>query len=440
MGNNGFSHFHRLGHSTGSAPNAEESQLRQNVEQEQQATFLGRPTTSYDPENPHLTALFASQAANLRESAIATATVSTITSPTTQRFPAVDVLAYPYLMMPPFLTGTGVSQSITQSSVTSGSATVDPPEDPFAALAVFQPTSFEEEQPPRTFSGFDNLDDFSEAFLEELETALITDQPAGQTTRAPLVENPVPHSQVADTPPSLGQPDASMEKTTEQTSHLSRNFLEEILEELLGVPQETQQASIQDNPPAANPPASHQHASAPAPEAMLISSIPLSPVELTVSRPSYPSLKQPVKKQPVKPRSTTKPKPDSAQAVPPQIIDIVYPSAKIKLSPTDKYLLRTDSIDRPYMCGYPDCGNTYKSSGHLRAHMFEHTHVSEHKCTYPECGPKKYFCSATELKRHIKRVHTEGKEEWTCVLCCRRYVSLQNLTEHMRKKHRNHSQ
>ena len=428
MGNNGFSHFTRLGGSTGSAPNAEESQLRQNVEQEQQATFLGRPTTSYDLENPHLT-LLTSQAANLRASASATATGSTITSPTTQRSPAINVLAHPYLTAPPFLTTTGVSQSITQSSATSGPATVNPPEDPFAALAVFHPTSFEEGQPPRTFGSFDNLDDFSEAFLEDLETALITDQPAWQTASAPVIDSPVPHSQVADIPPSLGQPDVSMEKTTEQTSHLSRYFLEEILEELFGVPQETQQASSQDNPPA-NPPASYQgHASAPAPD------IPLSPVEPTINRPSYPSLQQPVK-----PRSTTKPKPDSGQAAPPQIIDIVYPSAKIKLSPTDKYLLRTDSIDRPYMCGYPDCGNTYKSSGHLRTHMFEHTHVSEHKCTHPECGPKKYFCSATELKRHTKRVHTEGKEEWTCELCCRRYVSLQNLTEHMRKKHRNHSQ
>ena len=425
MGNNGFSHFTRLGHSTGSAPNAEESQLRQDVEQEQQATFLGRPMTSYDQESPHLTALFTSQAANLRASAIATATGSTITSPTTQRSPAVDVLAHPYLTAPPFLTATSVSQSITQSSVTSGSATVDTPEDPFAALAVFQPTSFEEEQPPRTFSGFDNLDDFSEAFLEELETALITDQPAGQTTRAPVINSPVPHNQVADIPPSQGQSDASMEKTTEQTSHLSPHFLEEILEELLGVPQETQQASSQDNPPANNPPASYQgHASAPAPD------IPLSPVEPIINRPFYPS-----SKQPVKPRLTTRQKPDSGQAVPPQIIDIVFPSAKTIPSPTDKYLLRTDSVDRPYMCGYPGCGNTYKSSGHLRAHMFEHTHVSEHKCTYPECGPKKYFCGATELKRHIERVHTKGKEEWTCVLCCRRYVSFQNLTEHMRKKH-----
>ena len=436
MGNNGFSHFTRLGGSTGSAPNAGESQLRQNVEQEQQATFLGRPTTSCDPENPHLTALLTSQAANLRATASATATGSTITSPTTQGSPAINVLAHPYLTAPPFLTATGVSQSLTQSSATSGSATVNPPEDPFAALAVFQPTSFEEEQPPRTLGGYDNLDDFSEAFLEDPETALITDQSAGRTTRAPVIGSPVPHSQVADIPPSLlGQTDASMEKTTEQTSHLSRYFLEEILEELLGVSQETQQASSQDDPPA-NPPASYQgHASAPAPEAMLISSIPLSPVEPTIIRPFYPS-----SKQTVKPRSTTKPKPDSAQAAPPQIIDIVYPSAKIKLSPTDKYFLRTDSIDRPYMCGYPDCGNTYKSSGHLRAHMFEHTHVSEHKCTYPECGPKKYFCSATELKRHIKRVHMKGKDEWTCELCCRRYVSLQNLTEHMRKKHRNHSQ
>ena len=57
MGNNGFSYFSRLASSTSFAANAGESQPRQNVAQEQQTTFSGRPTTSYDPANPYLASL-----------------------------------------------------------------------------------------------------------------------------------------------------------------------------------------------------------------------------------------------------------------------------------------------------------------------------------------------------------------------------------------------
>ena len=398
MGNNGFSHCSRLGRSTGSAPKAGESQPRQNVEQEQQATFLGRPMTSCDPENPSLTSLVTSQAADLRASTSATATNSTV-----QYFPA----------------------------------TVGPPEDPFKALAVFQPTSCEEEQPPRRYSGFDNLDDFSKASPEGLETAPITGQPAGQTTRAPVTKSSVPHSQVTQISPSPGQPDAPKGKTTERRSHLSCPFSGDHLEEFI-VPQETQQVSSQDNPPA-NPPAGKQgHASVPLP-----SVIPQRPVQSIIIGPFY-RVQQLVRQNPPKALRAIRAKPDSNPVVPSPIV--LTPRVNIinkrgKKRPGDEYILCNGSSVRRYKCGYPDCvsGKTFLSIGHLRAHIFEHTHVSGHRCTYPECGPDAYFPDSIELKRHISRVHLQKKQELICEVCHRRLGGSKAMKAHVHKQHSKNS-
>ena len=366
MGNNGFSHFSRLGHSTSSAPNAGESQLRQNVEQEQQGTFSGRPTISYD-------------------------------------------LANPYLAAPPFLTETSTSQPITQKSAILGSAITEPCEDPFAALAAYQPTSFKKDR-PQLYSGFGILDDFSGASPEDLEAAPITSQPAGQTAGAPVMDSPVIYSQGADSP-SQGQPKAATEtaietavKTSEQISHESGSFPED--------PQETQEVSRQDNPPA-NP---HTGYRGPVPNVMAASGMPLSPVQPVVG-----------------------PFPPSQRPLEPNVSPSLLITGKVKVRkgkerPTDKYLLRTNSIDRPYMCGFPNCGMTYKSSGHLRGHIFWHTGVSEYRCTYPQCGPDKYFRSKAELQRHTDRMHPIG-QEWKCVVCHRIFESLETLQAHMSKRH-----
>ena len=398
MGNNGFSHFFRLGCSTSSAPNAGESQLRQNVEQEQQATFLGRPMTSCDPENPCLTSLVTSQAADLRASTSVTATNSTI-----QYSPA----------------------------------TIGPPEDPFEALAVFQPPSCEEEQPPRRYSGFDNLDDFSKASPEELETAPITSQPAGRTTRASVTNSSVPHNQVAEILPSSGQPDASMGKTTEQRSHLPYSFSGDLPEEFL-VPQQMQQVSSQDNPPA-NPSASYQgHASVPLP-----SVLPQRPVQSIIIGLFYPA-QQLVQQNPPKALRAIRAKPDSSPVVSSPIVltpRVNIINKKGKKRPGDEYILCNGSSIRRYKCGYSGCvsDKTFLSIGHLRTHIFEHTHVSGHRCTYPECGPDAYFPSSIELTRHISRVHLQKKQELICEICHRRLGGSKAMKAHVHKQHSKHS-
>ena len=108
--------------------------------------------------------------------------------------------------------------------------------------------------------------------------------------------------------------------------------------------------------------------------------------------------------------------------------------------PADKYLLHTNSKVRPYMCGFEGCGKTYKESSHLRQHVFEHTKISEHRCTYPECGPERYFCTNTELQRHIDRAHRPKQETPICSICHRIFENSAMLHAHFNNEHSVHTQ
>ena len=406
MNNNGFSHFSCLRHSTSTVPNTGESRYKQNVEQGQQATFSVRPTAFCDPANPYLRSQSTSRGINLG---------------LPRRTTVIKDPANPNLTVPPFLTVTGTSQPITRSSATSGPATIDPPEDPFAALVAYQATiSFEGEQ-PQLYGGFDSF----------------RVQPSGQTTHVPVMGNsPVLYDQGVDSL-SQGQSKASTQTALETVIKFTRKLSHVSSTSFQKEPQGMRQVSRQDNPSGSYQGSYQRHASAPAPSVMLGSgSVPLSPVQPIIGS-FYPSLQQTVQSPPEKTE-----KPDSCQgqalSPPPWVIAKVQPRCKSKQRPADKYLFRTNSTERPYMCGYLGCGKTFKRTGHLRSHVFDHTHVSEYKCLHPECGLDSYFNSVKDLNRHIKRVHWEGKQEWTCAFCHRRFASRSNLTVHAIKEHSNH--
>ena len=351
MDSNNFSHFSRLESYVSSATHFEEPQLNRNVEQEQSGTFSRRVTNLYIPENLYLASLYAGRAACPR------VLTSSVTTSTVQNFPQSSDLSTPLFLL-------------TDTS---------------------QPTNFEDDLPQLStdffgsLGSFGSFDEFVDTYLPKESEAQkpITSQPAGQTTTAPVMDSPVTYSQGADSP-SQGQPKASSEtaietateKITEQTSHVPSSFLTEILKELLGDPQETQQVSCQDNPPA-NPPVSdpeYTGESAPG-EVMVANSIPLNPESQRIE------LNDPWVVAKV--RRTTR-----------------------RVNPLEEFLWRTHSKERPYMCGFTNCGRTFKSSGHLTDHMFDHTRFSEYKCTYPECRSSKYFRRSRDLRRHIEKVHS----------------------------------
>ena len=109
------------------------------------------------------------------------------------------------------------------------------------------------------------------------------------------------------------------------------------------------------------------------------------------------------------------------------------PRNRMKRS-TDKWIIRTDLKGRPFKCGYHGCGRTYKSSGHLRAHFFEHTGISDHRCTHPECGPNRYFRGSSDLQRHISKHHV-NIIRWSCAHCRQKFQSPESLKNHILSQH-----
>ena len=351
MDSDNFSHFFRLGSYVTSATHFGEPQLNRNVEQEQSGTFSRRVTSLCIPENPYSASLYAGRAACQR------VLTSSVTSSTVQNFPL----------------------------------TIDLPTPLFQMIDTSQPTNFEDDLPQLStdffgsLSSFGSFDEFIDTYLPKESEAqrLITSQPAGQTTTAPVMDSPVTYSQVADSP-SQGQPKASSEtaietateKITEQTSHVPSSFLTEILKELSGDPQETRQVSCQDNPPANPPDSDPGYTGEPAPaEVMVANSKPLNPDSQRIEFND------------------------------PWVIAKVRRTTR-RVNPLEEFLWRTHSKERPYMCGFTNCGRTFKSSGHLTDHMFDHTRFSEHKCTYPECRSSKYFRRSRDLRRHIEKLHS----------------------------------
>ena len=430
MGNDGFSYFSRLASSTNFAANAGESQPRQNVAQEQQTTFSGGPMTSCNPANPYLASQSTSRRANPGASRCTTVSRSITTGSTAQYSPVKDYLANPLPSATPFLAEASASQPVTQGFATSSSDIIDPPEDPFAALVAYQPISFEENR-PQLYSGFGLLDDFSGAFPEELVAEPVTSQPSRQSTLAPVMGSPVIHSQGADSR-SQGQPEATPEKaigeaieTAEQRGHVLGISQEE--------PQETQPVSRQDNPPAS----SYGPTSSllPMDVVMIADLLPLNRMPLVV----YGKLHLPLQKTLQGPtESSTEANPDGGRPVSPSPLKIIGKVARTAKTqyvdrPADKYLLRTNAKERPYMCGYPGCSRTYKSSTHLRSHIFEHVRVSEYQCTEPGCGPDAYFRDAKSLKRHFNKLHRQA--EPTCMLCNQVFRSPRLLSIHIAKRH-----
>ena len=76
---------------------------------------------------------------------------------------------------------------------------------------------------------------------------------------------------------------------------------------------------------------------------------------------------------------------------------------------TNEWIILDKSQERPYICGFPECDNDYKTRRHLKRHFIVHTGVSNYGCTYPECVGKKYFRDRTMLSRHIISKHSIGK-------------------------------
>ena len=103
---------------------------------------------------------------------------------------------------------------------------------------------------------------------------------------------------------------------------------------------------------------------------------------------------------------------------------------------TAKWVIRLEpGVERRYVCCYPNCNSTCKSIAHLKAHIFKHIGISIYKCTYPECCDKPYFCTNTELQRHIRAHHTKERP-YFCPFCNKHYGRSDNYKVHMSIVHK----
>ena len=104
---------------------------------------------------------------------------------------------------------------------------------------------------------------------------------------------------------------------------------------------------------------------------------------------------------------------------------------------TEKWVVisKDEQGRKQHLCGYPDCGHATTTIGHLKIHIFTHIRISKHKCNYPECAKRCYFCDASALKRHVQSKHLHEKP-YHCTLCDKLFGRFHSYKRHMRKIHK----
>ena len=102
---------------------------------------------------------------------------------------------------------------------------------------------------------------------------------------------------------------------------------------------------------------------------------------------------------------------------------------------TDKWVVRRKGSGDPFACGYPDCGHICDNIGNLKTHIFNHIHISKYKCTHPECGDDTYFRHIADLRRHVYKWQTDERP-YSCKLCDKSFRRLNHYKLHLLRLHK----
>ena len=103
---------------------------------------------------------------------------------------------------------------------------------------------------------------------------------------------------------------------------------------------------------------------------------------------------------------------------------------------TEQWIVRLgQGAERRYVCGYPNCGLAFKHISHLKAHIFRHIGISTYQCSYPECSDNRYFRDNTQLERHLESCHKKEKP-FRCTLCDKRFGWPNSYKRHMFRMHK----
>ena len=102
---------------------------------------------------------------------------------------------------------------------------------------------------------------------------------------------------------------------------------------------------------------------------------------------------------------------------------------------TEKWIVKCEGVEKKYMCSHPNCGFASIRVGDLKKHIFAHTHISIFKCAHPKCADNPYFRDTAQLRRHQQSYHTLEKP-YRCSLCDTHFGRLDNYKRHMFNKHK----
>ena len=284
---------------------------------------------------------------------------------------------------------------------------VDEPENPFAALDAFWPSTFEDN---RRYSFASELDFFEGFCADSSYDALLTES---QSAGNDVLELPVQSGQLeppVQTKQSQDEPDAKG----------------------ISIPESANSDTV--------PEKCSRKRCAPEPRSSIKESI-----DLCFQKSSPQSDRLPVKRQ----------KPDGAEtellSLPREIAARSQSAAMPEKSAdsqknmeqnpeesleervekeTEKWVIRLEpGVERRYVCSYPNCGLTYAEFIYLKRHIFKHIGISIYKCAYPECSNKPYFRDGFALRRHVQQCHESDKFHF-CKFCKRRFKYLNTCKEH----------
>ena len=119
-----------------------------------------------------------------------------------------------------------------------------------------------------------------------------------------------------------------------------------------------------------------------------------------------------------------------------QPVDDVAPIVREEQSPdpTDKWIMMSGDVTRPFQCGYEGCGKKYIRKGFLEAHIIKHPSDSEFRCYSGNCSGAVRYRDKRALTRHIHIYHTFEKP-FGCEICDRRFRRPDHLKSHRERMH-----
>ena len=103
-------------------------------------------------------------------------------------------------------------------------------------------------------------------------------------------------------------------------------------------------------------------------------------------------------------------------------------------SATDKWIMFSSDETRPFKCGYKGCNRTYITKQSLQRHFVSHIGNSQFRCYSGDCTGEIRYCDRQALARHIHAKHTIERP-YECEICNNQFRRQDNLMYHQNYVH-----